>query len=158
MSDPSELNLVVTTDPSELSMTDMADLILLGLAAIHGYQTAPWSSTKYSCPNPGLLDLVCLLDLMCLDLAIYARPKQTTNKQRIIVHTQLLGERKKRKTINHRRQSNHDISTWKHVCVSSYNADDQIWSPRSISRASLTAQVSSTRWDMWNTCHKLSKK
>jgi hypothetical protein len=97
MSDPSELNLVVTTDPSELSMTDMADLILLGLVAIHGYQTAPWSSTKYSCHNPGLLDLVCLLDLMCLDLAIYARPKQTTNKQRIIVHTQLLGEREKKK-------------------------------------------------------------
>jgi hypothetical protein len=41
MPDPSELNLIVTTDPSELSMTDMTDLILLGLAAINGYQTAP---------------------------------------------------------------------------------------------------------------------
>jgi hypothetical protein len=90
---------------------------------------------------------------------VVARPNQTINKQRTIVQFSCQErEQKKTQTIDHQRQSNHDMSTIAvpcergHVCASSYMADDQIWLPGSVSHTSLIAWVPPTRWGVWNTC------
>jgi len=68
----------------------------------------------------------------------------------------LILKREKRKekiqTIDHQRQSNHDISTRLapyvkgHACASILTEYDQIWPPRGVSRVFLMALTLSTRW------------
>jgi hypothetical protein len=64
------------------------------------------------------LYLAVMLDPSDLNLAAMktqeptlARSKQTTNKQRIIVHFSCQEREKKTQTIDHQRQSKHDLST-----------------------------------------------
>ena len=74
-----------------------------------------------SCMVPRLKQLesgMCLPYPRCLGLTTLARPKQTTNKQMIIVHfsCQKIEKKEKTQTIDHRRQSNYDISTHAAPC------------------------------------------
>jgi hypothetical protein len=70
-------------------------------------------------------------------------------------------KKEKTQTIDHRRQSNHDMSTRAppcgrgHVSASIYMTDSQIWPPRSVSRAFLMVRVPPTHWNMWNTRQQL---
>jgi hypothetical protein len=93
-----------------------------------------------------------------LDLEIHVKPKQTTSKERTIVHFNCQEKEKKEKTqiIDHQRQSNYDMSTCVTPCArghgyaSSDTMDGQIWLLGSGSRASLMAQAPPTCLSVWN--------
>jgi hypothetical protein len=66
-------------------------------------------------------------------------------------------KKEKIQTLNHRRQSNHDISTRAilygrgHDCAFNDAMNGQIWPLESVSHASLMVRAPPTYWGMWNT-------
>jgi len=63
----------------------MSNLNILNLADMHECQTAPGSDIKHSCQTQATW-VAWVPDPSSLGLAIHVRPKQITNKHRIIMH------------------------------------------------------------------------